>query len=87
MQLKELRIRRRESWEPNSGQLVGEVTFVTPTSETKLALDETLAGQILLLCAEGISRSANQVASLLVTDLKRDVPSLEHKDAEDTTNF
>jgi hypothetical protein len=88
MQLKELRIRRRESWEPAAGQLVGEVIFSNPTSETKLALDETLSGQILHMCAGAITHSAQQVASLLIADIKQQLPALPHDtETQETTNF
>lgn len=84
MRMKDLRIRRRDSWEHNPGILYGEITFVGDTHETKLVIDEEMSQQILLLCSQQIRKSANEVANLLLADLDASLPALEHKHETET---
>ena len=61
MQLEKLFIERHK-YGPAKGQLSGRIEFAGPYGNITIPLDETLALEIVKLCAAGITRMSSQIA-------------------------
>jgi len=76
MFLKQLAIRRKDTWEDKSRPLVGTVWFEnTEGAEVKINIDEATSAKIVALCAEGIVNAGKELASVLIQDMAL----LEHR--------
>lgn len=72
MFLKQLAVRRKESWEDKNRPLVGSVWFEGPAGEeVKINLDEGTSAKIVELCAEGIVNAGKEVANTLIQDMTK----------------
>ncbi len=75
MQLKQLQITRSE-WGADKGKLSGAVKFMGPHGQVKLPLDEQLSQDILKICADGVVRASQQIATELTADVMNECPAL-----------
>lgn len=79
MFLKQLAIRRKETWEDKSRPLVGTVWFENiDGNEVKINIDEATSVKIVELCAQGIVNAGREVAGALIQDMAV-YKALEHK--------
>ena len=75
MQLTNLSVSRAE-WGEDKGKLSGTVTFDGPHGKVQLPLDEKLSQDILAICADGVMRASQQIATELTAQIITDVPAL-----------
>ena len=80
MFLKQLAIRRKDSWEDKNRPLVGSVWFEnTDGNEVKINIDEATSIRIVNLCAVGIISAASELGQAMVEDLALTTPQLESR--------
>lgn len=75
MQLTKLNINRAE-YGRDVGKLSGTVEFSGPNGKVQLPLDEKLSQDILSICADGVVRASQEVATELTAQIITDVPAL-----------
>lgn len=63
----------RESYGPNSGKLVGSITFATPGGKVELAMGEKQCERICAAMAENVVEVAQEVADNLVANVFENV--------------
>jgi hypothetical protein len=80
MFLKQLAIRRKDTWEDKARPLVGSVWFENEEgTEIKINVDEPTSARIVELCAQGIVDAGKEVAGALTADMVK-YKALEHKE-------
>lgn len=79
MRLKELQIRRRQSYEEMPGTLVGTVEFESPKGRITVGLDEESARRVVEVCAQGIVAHTREIASNMTAEVIAQHPQLEAK--------
>lgn len=67
MELKSLRIAKRESYEAQKG-FHGELTTVSPSSEVKIRLSDAQCREILRVAGVGIKEAAAETAAFLTSE-------------------
>jgi len=76
MQLTRLLVTRAE-YGKDKGRLSGNVEFAGPNGKVELPLDEKLSHEILAICADGVVRASQQIATELTAQVINEVPMLE----------
>jgi hypothetical protein len=72
MHLKELVLRRKESWEDKARPLVGYLRVESNDgNEVKINVGEAAAQKIVALCADGIIEASREVALMLKDDVMK----------------
>ena len=67
MELKSLRISKRQTWETEKG-FTGELETISPTSEVKIRLSDTQCREILRIAGVGIKEAAAETAAFLTSE-------------------
>lgn len=67
MELKSLRISKRQNWETEKG-FTGELETVSPTSEVKIRLSDAQCREILRIAGVGIKEAAAETAAFLTSE-------------------
>lgn len=73
MQLERLSMQRK-SYGPNEGKLEGTISFKNPDGEIQIMLNDDSCLKILALCADGLVKSAQEVAQNLTASVITQVP-------------
>lgn len=76
MLLKNLNLWRAESYMPNAGKLMGEITFESPAGKVSMVLPEEHCARILALVADGLVASSREVAEELTAQIISAAPAL-----------
>ncbi|MHB8744635.1 MAG: hypothetical protein ACYC9L_16150 [Sulfuricaulis sp.] len=71
---------QRQLWGPNEGKMEGKISFKNPDGEIQIILNNETCHKMLALCAEGLVKSAQEVAlNLTASVLLQTGPLLENK--------
>ena len=80
MILKSLHIERRASYEPDAGQLHGEIKYENHNGKISIMIDAETSQRILSLCAEGMVRESKRIANeLTAAILEQAQPAIEDR--------
>lgn len=55
-------------WGANKGEYTGEIKFVGTEGEVKINLSDEISRKIIAICAEGIVRAAQEVATKMTVN-------------------